>query len=78
MGVKRNCNKVLDFVSLDNYQTNSHSFQLPWSLDQYKTIDRCIDIIQNGIGIDYLYKMHCHQNDKNYVKMLTGNQHGMP
>ncbi len=29
-------NKVLDFVSLYNYKTNSQSLQLDWNLDQYK------------------------------------------
>ncbi len=44
-----NHNKVLVFVSLDNYKTNSQSFQLHWSLDHYKTILDGVSVILEGL-----------------------------
>ncbi len=41
--------KVLDFVSLDNYKTNSQSFQLYWSLDHYKTALDGVSVILEGL-----------------------------
>ncbi len=42
-------NKVLDFVTLDNYKANSQSFQVHWSLDHYKTALDGVSVILEGL-----------------------------
>ncbi len=44
-----NHNKVLDFITLDNYTANSQSFQLHWSLDHYKTALDDVSVILEGL-----------------------------
>ncbi len=46
-----NHNKVLDFVSLDNYKSNSQSFQLHRSLDHYKTALDFVSVILEGLVV---------------------------
>ncbi len=58
-----NHNKVLDFVTLDNYKANSQSFQLHWSLDHYKT---ALDGISVS-SVSLLYNYPC--GDHNQVNV---------
>ncbi len=44
-----NHNKVLDFITLDNYKANSHSFQLHWNLDHYKKGQGGVSVILEGL-----------------------------